>query len=336
LIAAGALAPAATVSSALGPPTLARPRRLAQGDLVGLIAPGGIVDDALIEKCVRNLEGLGLRVKTGRNIRAAHGGYAGRVEERLDDLQSMFGDKEVRAIWAARGGSGCLDLVPRLDYAALRRTPKILIGYSDITPLLVALTLHAGMVTFHGPVASSTFSDFSVAHLRAALMEPGAPRILPIAPENLERAAAEPQFAPHVFRPGRAVGRLMGGNLSDLSAMIGTPWAPRGRGLLLFLEEVGEAPYRVDRMLTQLAQSGLLGSAAGIALGVFQKCEGPPGEPTLTLQQVLEGQLAGLRAPSAYGFSFGHIPQQVTLPVGIRARLDTEALTLTLLEEAVS
>jgi muramoyltetrapeptide carboxypeptidase len=323
-------------SGATAPRSLVKPPRLKEGAVVGLIAPGGVVDDALIEKCVRNLEALGFKGRPGANIRAARGGYAGSVEQRLDDFHAMFRDREIEAVWAARGGSGCLALLPRIDYAAIRRSPKILIGYSDITALHLALHRHAGVVTFHGPVASSTFSEFSVSRMRAVLMEPRPRLVLPIAPENLERAAEEAQFAPHVFRAGRAEGRLVGGNLSTVCAMIGTPYAPLVKGNLLFLEEVGEAPYRIDRMLTQLAQAGVLAQASGVVLGVFQKCDAAPGEASLTLAQVLEDNLAGLRVPSAYGFSFGHIAQQITLPVGVMARFDTEARTLTLLEPAVA
>jgi muramoyltetrapeptide carboxypeptidase len=322
---------------AAAPAPLVKPPRLKQGATVGLVAPSGVVDDAHIEKCVRNLESLGFKVRTGANIRAQRGGYAGSVEQRLADLHGMFLDRDVGAVWAARGGSGCLALLPRLDYRAIRRHPKILYGYSDITPLLLALRRHAGLVTFHGPVASSMGldRDFSLRSMRSLLMEPRPRVTLEIAPENLQREADEPQFAPRVFRGGRAEGRLVGGNLSLVCAMIGTPYAAQVKGNILFLEEVGEAPYRIDRMLTQLRQSGVLAQAAGVALGVFQKCEAVDGEPSLTLAEVLDDNLSGLRVPSAYGFSFGHIPNQVTLPLGVRAALDTGARSITLLEPAV-
>ena len=167
-------------------------------------------------------------------------------------------------------------------------------------------------------------------------MEERSSYALEIAAENLQRAAQEPQFAPRVFRAGSAEGRLVGGNLSMVCAMIGTPYAASAKGNLLFLEENGEAPYRVDRMLTQLRQAGALSQASGVVLGVFQNCEAVDGEPSLTLAQVLEDQLASLRVPAVYGFSFGHIVDQITLPVGVRARLDTRERTLTLLEPAVS
>ncbi len=324
--------------AALAPARLVKPPRLKDGAIVGLVAPSGVVDDAHIEKCVRNLQGLGFKVRPGANIRAQRGGYAGTVEQRLADLHAMFLDRDVGAIWAARGGSGCLELLPRLDYGMIRRHPKILVGYSDITPLLIALARHAGIGTFHGPVASSMAMDrdFSVRGMRAVIMEPSARLTLGIAPENLQREAAEPQFASRVFRAGRAEGRLVGGNLAVVCAMVGTPYAVQARGKLLFLEEIGEAPYRIDRMFTQLRQAGILAQASGVLLGVFQKCEAVDGEPSLTLAEVLEDNLSSLRVPAAYGFSFGHIAHQVTLPVGVRAALDTGARTITLLEPAVA
>ena len=315
-----------------------KPPRLKEGAIVGLIAPSGVVDDAHIEKCVRNLESLGFKVRPSDNIRAQRGGYAGSVEQRLADLHAMFLDRDVGAIWAARGGSGCLALLPHIHYGAIRRHPKILVGYSDITPLLLALYRHAGLVTFHGPVASSMGFDreSTLRAMRAVIMEPSPRLTLEIAPENLAREAGEPQFAPRVFREGRAEGRLAGGNLAVVCAMVGTPHAVQARGHILFLEEIGEAPYRIDRMFTQLRQAGVLSQASGVALGVFQKCEAVDDEPSLTLAQVLDDNLSGLRVPAAYGFSFGHIAHQVTLPVGVRAALDTRERTITLLEPAVA
>lgn len=300
------------------------------------MAPSGVVTDAQVQTGVTNLERLGFRVKEGRYLRAAHGGYAGTVAQRLADLHAMLEDREVRGLWAARGGSGCTALLPGLDYGLARRHPKVIVGYSDLTALHLALYRRAGLVSFHGPVSSSTFSDYSMARLRETLMEPRASVTFPLAEELLARSAAEPQFEPRALRPGRAEGRLAGGNLSTVCALVGTPYGLAAKGSLLFLEDVGEAPYRVDRMLTQLRQAGVLRNAAAIMLGVFQKSQPPDDEPSLSLAQVLEEQLGGLRVPVAYGYSFGHVPQQYTLPIGVRARLDTEARTLTLREPAVA
>lgn len=315
---------------------MVKPPRLREGDLVGLVAPGGVASDALLQRCVANLEGFGLRVKPGRNLRAAHGGYAGTVEQRLADLHAMFADREVRAIWSARGGSGTSGLLPRLDYALLRANAKIFVGYSDMTALHLALLARAGIVSFHGPVSSSRFSDFSATFLRAVLME-ARPRLelLPSA-ENDAQAADPGQPAFGAMREGVAEGPLVGGNLSMVSALAGTPYMPSPAGAVLFLEDVGEAPYRIDRMLVQLAQAGITTRASGIAFGFFRDCVPPDDEPSLTLAQVLEEHVAALRVPAAYGLAIGHIPRQVTVPVGIRARFDAAARTLTLLEPAVA
>jgi muramoyltetrapeptide carboxypeptidase len=312
-----------------------KPPRLKPGDVVGLIAPGGVVNPAGVEKRVRNLESLGFKVRLGKNLLAAHGGFAGTTTQRLADFHAMFRDREVAGIWAARGGSGCNALLPLIDYELIRAHPKVLVGFSDITALHLALYRHAGLVTFHGPTAGSTFADFSVESLRAVLMEPRAGHVLRDAKEN-EARAADPQFAPRTFRGGIAEGRLTGGNLSIVAALAGTPYAPETRGHLLFLEEVSEAPYRIDRMVTQLEQSGISARAAGIVLGVFDKCVPPDDEPSLTLAETLEDHFGGSRVPAAYGFSFGHIAPQFTLPVGVRARFDADARTVTLLEAAVT
>lgn len=295
-----------------------------------------VATDEQIERAVRNLEAQGLRVKPGRNLRAVYGKYAGTAGERVADLHAMFDDREVRAIWCARGGSGCAHLLPHVDFGRIRRNPKIVIGFSDVTALLLAIWRKARLVTFHGPMGTTLVSDFNVAWARAVLMQPGTETVLPISAESLQLVATDPVYTPRVFRAGRAEGRLIGGNLSIVSALVGTPWGIAEPGSLLFLEEVGEEPYRVDRMLTQLAQSGTLGQSHGFALGTFRNCEAPPGDPSFTLAETLEGHFAQRKQPSMYGLSFGHVPRQLTLPVGVRARLDTEARTLTLLEDAVT
>ena len=306
-----------------------KPPRLRPGDVVGLVSPGGVLDAAGVERRVKNLESLGLRVRLGRNLLATHGGYAGTVPQRLSDLHGMFRDPEVKGIWAARGGSGSNALLPSIDYDLVRANPKVLVGFSDITALHLALYRHAGLVTFHGLTAGSTFADFTVEHLRAVVMEPNAGHVLRPAPDH---AAAR-----KVFRGGAAEGRLVGGNLSVVCALAGTAYAPATtRGHLLFLEEVSEPPYRIDRMLTQLHQSGMSAAAAGVALGVFDRCEPTDNEPSLSLADTLHDHFGASRAPAAYGFSFGHVTPQVTLPVGIRARMDADAGTITLLESAVT
>ena len=306
--------------------------------MVGLIAPGGVLNDTIIQKCVINLESLGFKVKPSANIRAARGGYAGTVQQRLDDLHGMFVDKEVKAIWTARGGSGCTGLIPGIQYDLVRKHAKILIGFSDITALHLALYRHAGLVTFHGPVAWSTSNDYAVSQMQAVLMNPRPQTEINMSVENERKVSTQAEFALRTFRPGIAEGRLIGGNLSVLSALIGTPYAAKIENHLLFLEDEREPSYRIDRMLTQLQQSvGARGErnglryAAAIMLGIFTRSVPTDGSASLTLDEVFDDHFSTLPIPAVSGYSFGHVPHQFTIPIGINARLDTASQTLTLL-----
>jgi muramoyltetrapeptide carboxypeptidase len=315
---------------------LIKPPRLKQGDLVGLIAPGGYTSDASIQKAVKNIEALGFRVKPGNYLREVWGNYGGTVAARIADLHGMFRDPDVKAIWAIRGGSGCISLLKHLDFGLIRKHPKILLGYSDITALHLAIHRHAGVVTFHGPVASSTPSEYSNEHMLAVLSDPRATYPIPMAQENARRALLEPQYAVRTVHAGTATGPLMGGNLSLVAALAGTPYAADFRNSILFLEEVNEAPYRIDRWMTQLDLAVGLDKASGVMIGICENC-GPQGNgSSLTLDETLDVHLQPLQAPAVTGYSFGHIRNQFTMPVGVRATLDTERQTLTLLEPAVS
>lgn len=317
---------------------LTRPPRLKRGDLVGLIAPGGAMEDPGIQKCVANLESLGLRVKMGANLRAQNGMYAGTTQQRLADVHAMLADREVSAIWAARGGQGCIALLPLIDYALVRANPKILVGYSDITALHLAWRRQADMVSFHGPVAWSSFTPYSVSHLQRTLMEPE-PYTIRMADENAVRALTAPQFEARAVHHGIVEGPLVGGNLSLVSALAGTPYGADFAGALAFIEEIDEPPHRVARMLAQLVQgegSHGLAAGAGLMLGVLDKCDGKADYPGPGLRATLDELMNPLPLPSVAGYSFGHIANQFTLPVGVRARLDTYNQTLTLLEAGVA
>ncbi|MCC2972816.1 LD-carboxypeptidase [Massilia sp. IC2-476] len=338
----------ASVAAAISTPTLAaaaprrsskrliKPPRLRPGDLVGLIAPGGVVDDRLIQKSVKNIEALGLRVKVGAYLGAAFGNYAGSVQQRLADLHAMFADPEVKMIWPIRGGSGCISLLSQLDYALIRRNPKILLGYSDITALHLAIYNKVGLVTFHGPVASSTLESYPREHMMAVLTDPRASYTIPMAPENVVKAHTMPHFGIRTVTAGVATGPLLGGNLSIVAALAGTPYAADFRDSLLFLEEVDEAPYRLDRWMTQLDLSTGFANAAGVIVGVCEDCAPQEGRRSLSLDQTFDQHLQPLTIPAVTGYSIGHIRHQFTVPIGVHARLDTAAQTVTLLEAAVS
>ena len=340
LLAAAALGTSATAAAA---PTrrrktmhLLKPARLRPGDLVGIIAPGGHTNEEALERAVANIESLGLRARIGGNIHYVYGNYAGTVRQRLDDLHAMFLDPEIKAVWAIRGGSGCISLLEHIDYRLIRAHPKVLIGYSDITCLHLAILKHAGLVTFHGPVASSTFSDYAVTHLQNVLMTPHDNYTITMSAENAQAGEEHANYRIRTIHAGIATGRLIGGNLSLFSALAGTPYGADFTGAILYLEDVNEEPYRIDRMMTQLQLSQGYRHAAAVMLGIFENCEGVEGENALTLDETVDQHLLPLTRPAVAGYSFGHIRHQFTMPVGILARLDTAQQTLTLLEPGVN
>lgn len=312
---------------------LIKPKRLRAGAKVGLITPGSFIPDEALKKAIANVKKLGYKVVLGKNIRALRGFTAGTDAQRLEDLHAMFADPEIDAIWCARGGYGCTRLLPMIDYDLIRSNPKVLIGYSDITALHNAILQRSDLVTFHGPVTSSTMTAYTTQQFKAVLETPGRHQI------KLSKANQEKKdelYQAKTIRGGKARGALIGGNLSLLAAMAGTAYELDFRDKLVFMEDIEEKPYRVDRMLTQLRQSGRLGEAAGFAMGTFAGCEPEPDDRSLSLLETLEDRLLGLRKPCAYGLSWGHISNQATLPVGIQAELDADQHTLTLLEAGVS
>jgi muramoyltetrapeptide carboxypeptidase len=250
----------------------------------------------------------------------------------------MFADDAVDAIWCVRGGYGASRLLPALDYALMQRKPKALIGYSDITALHMAIQRHAGLVTFHGPVAFRAFTPYTLDALKRALWTAETPVRL-AAPPPFERREGQVDWENRVTTlvPGKARGRLLGGNLCLMSHLAGTPYLPDLRGAILFLEDVEEAYYRIDRMLTQLWLSGALDGLAGVAFGKFTNCSPSPfflqNRP---LEDILAERFRALGIPAVSGLMIGHIDDQATLPVGCLTELDADAGTLTLLEPGVS
>jgi muramoyltetrapeptide carboxypeptidase len=313
---------------------LIKPKRLAQGDTVGVIAPASGLSAEDFDKALQNLADLGFKTKVGKYARQKTGFLAGTDRERLEDLHWAFSDSEINAVWCVRGGYGISRLLPNVDYNLIKKNPKIFIGYSDVTALHLAISQNCGLVTFHGPVAASTFSDYSKKHVVNALMNPTAPYKVELSPDNVAKESN--LFKTEIITAGKCRGKLVGGNLSLLSALAGTPFALKNpKGKILFMEDVGEQPYRIDRMLTQLRQSVDMRQFAGIALGVFEDCNPRDAASSQSLMDVLKDRLGDLKIPVIYGLSFGHIRDQFTLPVGIEAELDTANAAVTFLETGV-
>jgi muramoyltetrapeptide carboxypeptidase len=320
------------------PPKLLKPRVLRPGDTVGLITPSTYVSDPdrllLAERTIRY---FGLKVKMGSNVRRRDGYLGGSAGERLADLHEMFRDPEVNAVFAIRGGYGAAQLLDRIDYGLIRRNPKVFLGYSDISALHLAIHRQTGLVTFHGPVTLSRFSDYTQEYFRKALFRTEPIGRITNPPETNQ---LRPAHLLRTIRPGTARGRLIGGNLTLISTTMGTPYEIDTRGTILFLEDVGEQPYSIDRMLTQLRLAGKLDQAAGIVFGECSGCRPrefqPSFESTFSLGEVLDNILGGLKIPVLSGLTIGHTDDQLTLPLGVMASLDADKGELAIEESGVT
>ena len=320
---------------------LIRPRHLSPGDTLGIIAPASAPPDpAAIDRGVAALAKLGYKVKLAPNVNQRLGFLAGTDQERADDLMDMFTDPEVRGILCVRGGYGTPRLLPLLDYKVIRKHPKIFVGYSDITALHCAFLTKARLISFHGPMLNSDFAhadmpDFTLqSFLRTLSLGASPDTKLPL---NISHGYE--QKTVKILRRGVARGQLIGGNLSLLCSVIGTPWQPGFKGRILFLEDVSEQPYRFDRMLTHLLNAGLLQQVAGIAIGLNADCEDPKAktakEYRQTLEDVLKERLLPLKVPIVSGLPFGHVPHNATLPIGALVTLDANRGALSLAESPV-
>jgi muramoyltetrapeptide carboxypeptidase len=307
---------------------LIRPRHLSPGDTLGIVAPASAPPDPrAIDQGVAALEALGFKVKLASNVRRRHGYLAGDDRERAADLMRMFTDRKVSGILCVRGGYGTARLLPRLDYQAIRANPKVFVGYSDITSLHCAFLTKARLVSFHGPMLNSDFIHPTMpAFTRRSFLDMlcpsgnsarGSPRNIG---DGYRRRTVK------VLRSGVARGQLIGGNLTLLCTLLGTPWQPDFKGCILFFEEIGEPPYRLDRMLTHLRNAGVLQQVAGVAIGVNADCDDPKArtsrEYRQTAEDVLKERLLPFGIPVVSGLPFGHVPHNATIPIGVAATLD--------------
>lgn len=316
---------------------LVRPPRLKAGDTVGLVAPAGFLADRTeLEVAVEAVRAMGLVPRAADNILHRHGYLAGTDAERAAGINAMYADPAVRAVLSVRGGWGSARILPLLDYPAMRRDPKPLVGFSDVTALHLALQAQrVGFATIHGPNAASQWPLSNWEPLRELLFDAATPTYGPPAPaaDRLVDSTARTI----TVTPGTAEGRLIGGNLTVLSALAGTPYLPDFTGAILFLEDTNEAQYRIDRMLTQLSLAGILSSVAGVVFGRCTSCTDAGGYGNFTLVEVLDQHLAPLRVPVFHAPLFGHGGgRQVPLPVGARCRIDAAAGKLALLEPVVA
>lgn len=304
-----------------------KPKALKSGDTVAITSPAGAVwDENYIDSFTTILKGFGFTVIHGKTLKEKHGYFAGTDELRASELNELFANKNVKGIFCMKGGWGCARILDKLNYDLIKKNPKVLIGFSDITSLLNAITSKTGLVTFHGPVGNSGWNDFSKGVFTNAVLN-SKPFMFPVNPVNEDK--------PVTINKGKASGEFYGGNLSVLCGLIGSKYLPDWKGKILFLEEAKEEPYRIDRMLTQLKLSGVLNSVAGIVFGKCAKCLAEEPEKAFTFDEVIKQHLKPLKVPSFYGAMIGHIENKLTVPLGVKATMDADTWTLSLDESAV-
>jgi muramoyltetrapeptide carboxypeptidase len=308
-----------------------RPKRLKKGDLIGIVSPASpVADPAKITSGVRYLESLGYQTMVGRHVTQTVGYLAGTDKQRAEDIHTMFSNKQVRAIICVRGGYGTPRLLSILDYRLMARNPKILVGFSDITALELAIWKMTRMITFHGPMLAGDMAG----------------GIDPFTEEMFWRVVTSPKKLGKVLLPdissigvlqgGSASGRLLGGNLALVASLLGTRYQPDFRKSVLMLEDIGEEPYRIDRMLVQLKNSGVLEKAGAILGGRFTDCvPEDKSKPSLSVEDLLLEAARGLGKPFLVNLPFGHARVKMTLPIGLRIRVNAGAKSIEYMEPAV-
>lgn len=316
-------------------PKLIKPKALQSGMTIGLVFPAGWTKMEEVEAGKAYLEKLGYKVQVGSNAGKQLGYLSATDKERAAEFMAAVENKAVDAIICARGGYGTMRMLPLLDYTSIRKHPKIISGYSDITALINTIHQRTGLVCFHGPGALAPWNEFTEKSFLAVTTPPQPTEDEKKAKKQYEPIVMPPTEGWKTMTAGKARGRLIGGNLTLLATTTGTPLEIDTKGALLFFEDVTEEPYRIDRMITQLLLAGKLQSCKGIAIGQFTKCDAEDAAHSFTVQEVLTDRLAGLGIPIFTGLQFGHVPQKYTYPIGVQAELDATAGTLTLLESAI-
>jgi len=295
-----------------------KPNKLLKGDLIGIISPASSPDDlSLIESGVRYIEGLGYHTILGKNVGKIRGYLAGTDEERVEDIHQMFSDKKVKAIFCLRGGYGAFRLLDKINYKLIRNNFKIFVGFSEITTLQMAFLQKSNLITFAGPMVLpnfskevSTYTEENFWRMITSTKKPGMVEL----PESCKLSS---------LNPGIVSGSVIGGNLAVFVSLLGTKFLPDLKNKILFLEEINEPPYKIDRMLNQLRLNNVFKKVKGVILGSFVDCREPDEKKkTLTLEEVLEDYFRDLKIPVIHSFPHGHIKDLVTLAIGSKIKLN--------------
>jgi muramoyltetrapeptide carboxypeptidase len=317
---------------------LTKPRALKRGDTIGVVAPAGPIKRERIDRALARIHDRGFRTRTYGDIYRCTGYLAGDDATRADEFMAAFADPETTAVWCARGGYGVARMVDRLDFDVIRRNPKVFIGFSDISILHCAIQQRAKLVTFHGPNLQDGFGnqdDMPTASETALWRAVMADKQSAGDGYAFDFSAVEP-LELRGIAGGVASGPLLGGNLAVLCGLLGTPFEPDTAGKILFLEDVSERVYRIDRYLAQLSLAGKLQSAAGILLGTFNYEDDEPADSEAEVNALLNDYCGRLKIPVLAGFPAGHAKYNLALPMGAVAEIDADNLRVKLLESPVT
>lgn len=308
-----------------------KPKKLKPGDVIGIISPASSPDDlSKINSGIEYLEKLGYRVEVGKHVGMQEGYLAGNDQQRLTDIHSMFSNKMINAIFSIRGGYGSGRLLDKIDYKLIRNNPKIFVGYSDICALQMAFYSKCGLVTFAGPMVAVDFHDEVSPFTEEVFWRTITSN------KKIGRLANPRNEKFYVLHKGRALGRIIGGNLSILTSLIGTEYFPKIKDSILLLEDINEAPYRIDRMFNQLRLNKVFKQIRGVILGHFVNCVEPdPEKKSFTLNEVIIEYFQNLKLPVIYNVKHGHIKDNLTIPFGIKCVLNTSKGFIEITENAV-
>ncbi|MGI5308564.1 S66 peptidase family protein [Rheinheimera sp. WS51] len=324
-------APGAVANTAAGSGKQILPIALQPGDTVALVSPSKATDHLLdVQIATEVMQALGLKVKLGKHLTSRRGHLAGTDQDRADDINSMFADPDVSAIICLRGGSGAARILPLLDYALIKKNPKALLGYSDITALHNAIHAQTGLITFHGPNGTGSWNSFNADQFRRVFFQQERMQYENVIDARDELAARQNRII--TINSGKAQGEIIGGNLSVFTSLAGSPYLPDFTNKILFVEDVQEAPYRIDRMLSTLKLMGALDKLAGFIFGDCTGCNPIGGYGWLTMDQIFDDHIKPLQIPAYRGAMIGHIKQQFIVPVGAKVEMDADNGSFKLLQ----
>ncbi|KEO74732.1 S66 peptidase family protein [Anditalea andensis] len=313
-------------------PSTILPRSLQKGDTVGLISPSAATAERIQFQFAKEaLEALGFKVKAGAHLEKRRGHLAGTDDERADDLNSMFVDREIKAIICIRGGSGAARILPLINYESIKQNPKPILGYSDITAIHNAIYAKTGLVTFHGPNGTGSWNNFNVSQFEEVFFKQ---TLIKYENEKIKGDdLVVKQNRIQTIKSGQSEGVIVGGNLTVLTALAGSGYLPDFNGKILFLEDIGEEPYKIDRMMSTLKLMGALNNLKGFIFGQCTDCNPTGGYGTLTLDDIFDDYILPLNIPAYRGAMIGHVPKQFIIPIGAKVSMDADEGSFTLQEK---